>query len=618
MRRRTFPALLAFACTLALVAGACGGGDGGGDKKAVQGGGELKAQKGGTFRVGIEEAFNFTGGFDPTGEYLSTAWSFYRAFLARSLMSYNLKEAAEGGNEVVPDLAAGEPEISEDGLTYTFKLKDGVKFGPPVSREITSKDVAYAFERIATEKLVAQYYFYYVGTIEGMQEMYEGKAKTISGITTPDDKTIVFKLTTPTGDFPFRVAMPASAPIPREVAKCFTEPGEYGRYVISSGPYMIEGSDQLDISSCKAMKPIAGFKPDKSLSFVRNPDYDQATDDIRDNFPDKFTFTVSTNTEDMLNRVTAGDLETTTASPTPKILRQYSRDEELKDRLVSYPADGIYYMYFNLTTPPFDDLHVRIAANYAMDKEGLQRATGGPIKGEIATHIVPDSMYVDDELKDYDPYPHDLEQAKEHMKQSKYDTDKDGICDAPECKNILHIAGSTERAEALIPTTEASFKAIGLQLETRALEDYYTLISNVSKNVPFSSAAGWFKDYSDPYTFMVLFQGSGILATGNYNYSLVGITPEQAKKLGAKGNFENVPSVDADIEACQKLTDTEEREQCWQDLDKKLMEEVVPWIPFNESKDAFVVGPRTANVFYDQASGELSWSHIGIAAEQTE
>ena len=105
---------------------------------------------------------------------------------------------------------------------------------------MTSEDVAFAFERIGTESLVAQYGFYYT-VIEGMTEFTEAgglekKGNKISGIETPDPKTISITLTEPTGDFLYRLAMPAAGPIPEEVAGCFTRAGEYGRYVISSGP----------------------------------------------------------------------------------------------------------------------------------------------------------------------------------------------------------------------------------------------------------------------------------------------------------------------------------------------------------------------------------------------
>ncbi len=99
----------------------------------------------------------------------------------------------------------------------------------------------------------------------------------------------------------------------------------------------------------------------------------------------------------------------------------------------------------NLTQPPFDDVHVRKAMNLVMDKTGLIRAWGGSQIGDPATHILPPELSPP-ELDGYDPYPSadfagDEDAAKEEMKQSKYDTDKDGICDAPECKGIVNIKG---------------------------------------------------------------------------------------------------------------------------------------------------------------------------------
>ncbi len=153
---------------------------------------EPAAPQGGIYRVDWETSFDFTGGFDPVGEYLGEAFGIYSSLLLRTLVGYR-HTAGEAGNELIPDLATDLGQVSSDGLTYTFTLKDGIKFGPPLSREITSDDIVYAFERIGTESLVAQYGFYYT-VIEGMEDFTAGKADTISGITAVDDKTIEFKL----------------------------------------------------------------------------------------------------------------------------------------------------------------------------------------------------------------------------------------------------------------------------------------------------------------------------------------------------------------------------------------------------------------------------------------
>jgi peptide/nickel transport system substrate-binding protein len=618
--RKRWLLVFALALGLAFTAGACGGGDDDEGGPQEEPGAELgEVKKGGTFRIQAE-SFEWTGNFDPTGEYLGTAFGIYSNMMVRTLLGYKHVAGAEG-NELIPDLATDMPEVSEDGLTYTFKLKDGIKFGPPVSREITSKDVEYAFKRIGTEALVAQYGFYYT-VIEGMEEFTEAgglgkKGNTISGITTPDDKTIVFKLTQPTGDFIYRVGMPAAGPIPEEVAKCFTKAGEYGRFVIASGPYMFEGSDQLDISSCQAMKPIAGFNPSKHMTLVRNPDYDPETDtaEARENFVDRVEVTLNTNAKDIFNRIEAGQLEGEYAGVPPEVVRKYTTSDELKDRYRIGAGDRTWYVTMNLTQPPFDDVHVRKAANWVMDKEGLRRAWGGPTKGEIAHHIVPDTMFGGD-LDDYAPYKTegdagDVEKAKEEMKQSKYDTDKDGLCDAPECKNVLHVTRNTDIWVAMEPVIESSFEKIGITVKTREFEEAYPIIQTISRQVPVSTVPGWGKDYADPSTFMVLFDSRSILPEGNVNYSLVGLTGDQAKEFKVQGTTTGIPSVDADIDRCNELTG-DERMTCWQDLDKKLMEEVVPWVPYLDATNVDVIGPAVTKYEYDQFSGEHAGSHVAV------
>ena len=220
---------------------------------------EQEPCKGGTYRVGWESTFGWTDSFDPTGEYLANAIAIYSNLLVRNAGRVQPRRAVPPATSSCPDLATTVPKPTNGGKRYTFHLKKGIKFGPPVNREITSKDVKYAIERLARPKNGAQYGFYF-NVIKGWDAYGKGKTKSISGIKTPNAKTIVFNLTAPTGDFPQRVALPAAGPIPQEVAKCFEgKPGAYGRYVISSGPYMIEGSDALNISSCGAMKPISGY-----------------------------------------------------------------------------------------------------------------------------------------------------------------------------------------------------------------------------------------------------------------------------------------------------------------------------------------------------------------------
>ena len=136
-KRRQRLRLAGLALAVAMVAAACGGGDEGGD------GGQQApaAQKGGVLRTATTD-FGFTNGFDPTGEYLGSAFTMYGALL-RTLVTYK-HVAGPPGNELHPDLATEVPQPTDNGLTYTYKLKPNVKFAPPLDRAVTSKDIAYA------------------------------------------------------------------------------------------------------------------------------------------------------------------------------------------------------------------------------------------------------------------------------------------------------------------------------------------------------------------------------------------------------------------------------------------------------------------------------------------
>jgi peptide/nickel transport system substrate-binding protein len=612
--RRRLRGMAGLALAIALVAAACGGGGGGGGSTSAG-----SVQKGGVLRT-AQDDFGFTNAFDPTGEYLASAIDMYQA-LTRTLINYK-HVAGPAGNKLYPDLASAMPTISSDGLTYTFKLKSGLKFGPPVSRAITSKDVEYAFERINTTPLIAQYGFYFYGIVKGM----DGKAPKpapISGIQTPDDSTIIFHLTQPVGDFLYRVSMPATAPIPQEVAKCFTKAGDYGRFLISSGPYMLKGSQALKTTSCSAMKPIAGFDPSKQITMVRNPDYDQSTDDLRINNVDGIQISIDTNVSDIFNKVQSGALDASFTNQPPKpVLQQYLTQPAKKNLIHFNSGDRTWYITMNLTTPPFDDIHVRKAANLIMDKAAMRQAWGGPSFGQIATHVMPPIVVNDQLTQSYDPYATagfhgDLGKAQAEMKQSKYDTNKDGLCDAAACKNLVMINRNVTPLTDLEPVVVSSLGKLGIAVKPRELATSaaYTTINTVRNNIPIALNPAWGKDYADPYTFAgPLFAGTSIIPTGNTNYSLVGLTPSQASSLGVKiPAGDTIPNVDADINSCEKIPATDpSRTTCWTNLDRKVMEQAVPWVPYLWADNPTVTNASLTHFEFDQFSGYLSLTELAV------
>jgi len=613
-KRRRWIGMVGLALAVTLVAAACGGGGGGGGGTTSG-----NVQKGGVLRT-AQDDFGFTNAFDPTGEYLASAFTMYNALL-RTLIATNHQAGAKG-NELHPDLATAMPTISSDGLTYTFKLKPNIKFGPPVNRAITSKDIEYAFERINTAPLVAQYGQYYFGTIKGM----DGKAKSpapISGIETPDDSTIIFHLDKPTGDFLYRVSLAATAPVPQEVAKCFTKAGDYGRFLISSGPYMLKGSDQLQTSSCSAMKPISGFDPSKQITMVRNPNYVQSTDNLRTNNVDGISVTIDTNINDIFNKVQSGSLDASFTNQPPKTILQQYLTQPAKKNLIHFDSgDRTWYITMNWTTPPFDDVHVRKAANLIMDKAAMLQAWGGSSFGQIATHIMPPIVLNNQLTQSYDPYATagfhgDLAKAQAEMKQSKYDTNKDGLCDASACKNMVMINRNVTPWTDLEPVVVSSLGKIGIQVKPRELATSaaYTTIQTVKNNIPIALNAGWGKDYADPYTFAApLFAGTSIISTGNTNYALVGLTPSEASSVGAKiPAGVNIPNVDSNIADCEKIQATDPaRTTCWANFDKTVMEQAVPWVPYLWANNPTVNNASLTHYEFDQFSGYISMTEVAV------
>jgi peptide/nickel transport system substrate-binding protein len=574
-----------------------------------------QSQRGGTYRVGWETAFGWTDSFDPTGEYLANAQTIYQNLMLRNLVQFN-HVVGPAGNIVVPDLATSVPKPTNGGKTYTFHLKNGIRWGPPVNREITSNDARYALERLARPKNGAQYGFYYTDLIQGMAKYASGEAKSISGIKTPNKKTISITLTRPSGDFPFRMTMPATAPMPPEVLKCFEgKVGKYGRYVVSSGPYMIEGSEDMNIKSCAAMKPISGYDGTTSLTLVRNPNYKASTDSrkARENLPDSFEFTTNSNPDDIYNKVGAGDLEDEYVTASPKVFREYQTNASKRKYLKSNSADGTYYITMNLTQPPFDDVHVRKAMNWVMDKEALRKAWGGAVAGDIAQHIIPNPMLLG-KLNNFQPYKTkgdagSLGKARAEMAKSKYAT-KNGQCTAKECKGVLLITDVRAVDKLTLPVIQAGAGKLGITFTVRQVNGAYPVIQTPSKNIPISNRPRWFKDYADPSTFVdPLF--NNILDAGNTNYSLVGLTPSLAKQYGITGNVNNVPSIKKQADKCATLVGNA-RVTCYAGIDRVLMTEVVPMVPYMWAKQVNIISPTVAKWQFDQGTGWTAFAHVAV------
>jgi peptide/nickel transport system substrate-binding protein len=494
--------LAAAGCLLLLALAACSSGGGSGTSSAsgsASAGSAAQATRGGIYRTAVS-SFGLTNNMDPVGEtQIGFAFSVYDAML-RTLVTFRHVNGAAGA-QIVPDLATSVPAPTDNGLTYTFHLKPDIKFAPPVSREITAQDILYAFQRINDSKLVAQYGYYYDGVIKGMTGKATSPDNHISGISTPNATTIVFHLTKPTGDFLQRVASPAAAPVPAEVAKCFTAPGTYGRDVIASGPYMFAGSAAVSIKSCKTIKAMTGFDPTSHIDLVRNPNYVQSTDNTRANYVNGVQITVDPNVADIFARVQKGQLDGSMTDPPPAtVTRQYLTTPSLAKDFHSDLINQVESVTMNLAVPPFTNIHVRKAVAWVLDKSAMLRSLGGASHYSIATHIIPPSL-PGGLAASYDPYKTpgengDLAKAQAEMKQSPFDPKKDGKCDVAACKNLAFI--NISQFAGVDTVVQNDLAKIGIQIVPRDLSvtTAFTALFTIKELEPMSALGGGYADYT--------------------------------------------------------------------------------------------------------------------------
>ncbi|HEY1332061.1 MAG TPA: ABC transporter substrate-binding protein [Actinomycetota bacterium] len=596
-KRRLLP-FVAVASALSIVGAACSGntnGGGGGGSTASPG---ANLQKGGVLRVGLLS--DVTASMDPSVEYYSESFALL-SDMQRTLMFY-VPQLGDAGDVPTPDLAAAPPTVTNNAQTWTFKLKPGVMFGPPLNRPITCADFQTAIKRMFTKDVGAPYTFYFT-VIQGAEDFENGKASDISGVQCPDPNTVVFQLTQPAGDFNYRVTLPATAPMPAEAVKGHDT--DYGRYLVSSACYMWQGEDQVNFSlPVKQQKPAIGYQPGKSMVLVRNPA--ATADSLRHCYVDEVDINIGGTDTDLYNKIQAGTLDFIDDTPSEAgVLRTFRANPTLKNQISpSFTEDATFYIAMNTTVPPFDDIHIRKAANLIMDKAALLRVRGGPDFGQVATHIDPPSM-AGALPATYDPYATtnhtgDLAKAEAEVKQSKYDPGQTGQCTDPVCKDVFTVYSQDATGPAIEAAMKSSLAKIGITLKDRGLETgtMYNFYGTPAKKIAIFPTAGWIKDYADQSTFIApLFAGSTIIPSGNVNYSMV-----------------NDPTVNTDIQTCQGKTGTD-RESCWADMDKYIMENVVPWVPWRWGKNQYVYSNRIAFFSLSQFSAGSSIANIALTPQ---
>jgi peptide/nickel transport system substrate-binding protein len=566
--RRVVPALAA-AFVLAL-AGCGGDDDNGGSEQPAQSNNAApkEAKKGGDLTVLYAGDVDF---IDPGITYYQ--YGFLVAYATqRPLYSFKPDDA----KNPEPDLAEGPPEISNGGKTLTIKIRTGVKFSPPVNREVTSKDVKYAIERAFTKTVNGPYVGAYMSDIDGVKAFQDGKATEISGITTPDDQTIVFKMSRPRAAIVAgALALPVSAPVPKEYAEKFDKAKgatKYGNNAVFTGPYMIEND--------KSGK-LTGYTPGNVIKLVRNPNWDASTD-YKPAYLDSITIKEGSDPQVGSRQILEGSKMLSGDFQLPaQILASTSRGDQ-KDQLVLTPPTGRFrYIALNNKVKPFDDINVRKALSAAFDRDALRKSFGGPLVGDIPTHWIPPGQPGFEEAGgekgpgvDFLAKPEgDLNLAMEYMKKAGYSSGKyDGG------KTFTGVSDNATQQKQVSETAVAQFAKLGFKVDMKYVtrDSMYTKYCQVTANQPdVCPSVGWLKDFADPETLLgPVFNGKNILPQGNSNFAQL-----------------DDPKVNEIMDNAEVVNDPAERNKAWGEADKAVTEAApsIPWLwdkqPLLEAKD---------------------------------
>lgn len=586
---------------------------------------------GGTLRILVVGDGPPVAFWDPLWPVWEEPAALHRCCLLRRLYSYTGTPGDEGGALARPDLAVRMPDVSDDGLTWTIEMQRGLRYAPPFEdREIVAGDVVAALERTARART---FFSSYYSVITGFDAYAAEDAASIAGLETPDDHTLVARLDEPAGDLPDRFGLTAAAPFPPR-AVVGHRVGVI-RYLVASGPYMIEGSGDLDPTLPPREQPsVAGFT-NRRVTLVRNPSWDPSTDALRPAYPDRIEVLVESRPFDepvtlrverriearALRLFLAGDLALI-SEPSPALVRSVGSGE-VQGRVVTERSSQMMYVPLNLALPPFDDVHVRRAVNLAFDREafvrrGLRTQT---FSVSASWHLVPAALEagrIEDSWRPGwaagVPDGGDLDLARREMARSRYDRDGDGRCDGEACSLLVPVQ-PLQPTSASRPLLRDALRAVGIAVTTAPLPeaDFWWSVGQPGHRIPMVVDDAWVADHPNPSSFVVpLLYGQSLRPRSNLNASLLGATPVQLRRWGYAAT--SVPSVDARIERCLALTG-EAQARCWAELDAYVMEAIAPVVPIGTLDPTWLLSPRVTSFSVDQSTGLPSYDRIVLAPE---
>jgi peptide/nickel transport system substrate-binding protein len=554
--RRRILAGAAVVVLVVVIAVSCAGGSGGrADVPVVEGEPDAavsgvrapSSESGGTLRVVSTDVDSL----DPQRSYLPGVWNLMRLY-TRTLVTYSPEPGKT--DQLVPDLATDLGTPSEDGLTWTFTLREGVRFEN--GRPITAQDVKYGIQRSFASDVVVGGPTYVVDLFDDPANPYPGPYSTeeddpdLTSIETPDERTIVFRLRAPQPDLPFVLALPSSSPVPPEA----DTRGDYGADPVSSGPYAITTVD-----------PVTGILLD------RNPEWDPATDAVRTALPDKVVVRTGLTGVERDQALLAGSADidmsgTGVQAPTTARLA-VDDDHPVRDRVDDVTTGALRLLALPTVVAPMDNADCRAAVAAVVDRRAVQEVLGGPANVVRRSQLWPRGL--DGGPVETDPGP-DVDAARASLE----------ACGQPDGFSTVMAVADTPSSVQVANEIAAQLDEVGIQAEVRPLDPttFYAKDVGDPGNVAASGygivLATWTADFPTPGSFLVpLVDSRSVRQVGNTNYARLAD-----------------PAVDALVDQARATGDV----AAWRDI-ATTVGAASFYVPLAEGRAQLVAGQRLRN-----------------------
>lgn len=445
----------------------------------------------------------------------------------------DVEVGTDGNSKIVPSLAESW-DISDDGLEYTFHLRQGVKFHN--GNDFTAEDVAYTFHRMLTVEGGVNTEF--IDQIKGADELLAGETDTLEGVEVVDDYTIKVTLKEPFAGFLASISSPGVSIYDSEATEAAGD--QFGM-----DPAVTVGTGPFEFSS---------WSFNNQLVLTRNEDYWKGASGLPG-----VVIKIIPDTETQSMMFESGELDILDLDYAADSVDRFT--ETYPDQIVQGPRVGIVYFTMNFNKEPFQDVRVRKAVQMSIDRQAILDALNGG-RGQVEQGIFPHGLIgfnPDQEEIKYDP-----EAAKALLAEAGY---ADGF--------DMEIAADSSASDTMTMALEIvsdQLAEVGIRAEIKNYDESTWLETRKSGELG-SFMSTWSADYNDPDNFIYTFFGN-----------------EEKTRIRSI-NYPDTEVMER-VAKARTIVNEDERLAEYKALEEKLIHEDAAWVPMFSRLHLFAVSKR--------------------------